>query len=305
MLTLTHVYILCGIYLIIFALLSFRDKKNNHRLGTGLFWLLYGITFLAGDWLSHEIAGGMIICMALIVVSKQMGKGDYHETSPEKRQSYASKLGNRVFLPVLCVGVITFLLAALSNLGALVSFALASVLAFLVALLLTRESPAQTFQEGRRLLDAIGWAAILSQLLAALGVLFDKAGVGTIVSQVVASVIPTNSALAVTIAYCLGMALFTMIMGNAFAAFAVITSGIGIPLVIAGHGANPLIAGPIAMLSGYCGTLLTPMAANFNIVPAALLEMNDRHGVIRAQAPLALLLLVANICLLYWLGFGS
>ena len=305
MFTLTHVYILCGIYLIIFALLSFRDKKNKHRLGTGFFWLFCGITFFAGDWLSNEVAGGMILCMALIVLSRQMGRGEYDEASTEKRQSYASRLGNRVFLPVLCVGIITFLLAALSSLRALVSFALASVLALLVALLLTRESPTQTFQEGRRLLDAIGWAAILSQLLAALGALFDKAGVGTIVSQCVASIIPTDNALAVTVAYCLGMALFTMIMGNAFAAFAVITSGIGIPLVIAGHGANPLIAGPIAMLSGYCGTLLTPMAANFNIVPAALLEMKDRHGVIRAQAPLALLLLIANICLLYGLGFGS
>lgn len=32
------------------------------------------------------------------------------------------------------------------------------------------------------------------------------------------------------------------------------------------------------MLSGFCGTLMTPMAANFNIVPAALLELSDRNG---------------------------
>ena len=39
----------------------------------------------------------------------------------------------------------------------------------------------------------------------------------------------------------------------------------------------------IGMLSGFCGTLMTPMAANFNIVPAALLELADRNAVIKAQ----------------------
>ena len=45
--------------------------------------------------------------------------------------------------------------------------------------------------------------------------------------------------------------------------------------------AAPLAA--IGMLSGYCGTLLTPMAANFNLVPAALLELKDPNAVIRQQ----------------------
>ena len=58
--------------------------------------------------------------------------------------------------------------------------------------------------------------------------------------------------------------------------------------------------GPIAMLAGYCGTLLTPMAANFNIVPTALLEMKDQYGVIKAQWPIAVTLLVFNILLMYY-----
>jgi uncharacterized membrane protein len=58
------------------------------------------------------------------------------------------------------------------------------------------------------------------------------------------------------------------------------------------------------MFSGYCGTLLTPMAANYNIVPAALLELPDRYGVIRAQIPTALMLLLVNILLLNLLMFN-
>ena len=305
MLTLDHVYLLCGIYLVLFGVLSFGDSKNLKRFGTGLFWLVYGITFLGGSALGNENAGWMVILMAVIVAAKQMGHGDYHETSKEEKNASAQQLGNRLLIPVLAVGVITLILAATTKLGALVSFGIASIVAIVIALAITRGAPLQTFHEGRRLIDAIGWAAILSQLLAALGSLFAKAGIGKIVSDIVASAIPTDSALAVMIAYCLGMAVFTIIMGNAFAAFAVITSGIGIPLVIVAHGANPLIVAPIAMLAGYCGTLMTPMPANFNIVPAALLEMQSKYGVIRAQLPLAIALLAANILLMYFLGFHS
>ena len=104
-------------------------------------------------------------------------------------------------------------------------------------------------------------------------------------------------------AYTFGMAIFTMVMGNAFAAFPVMTAGIGLPLIVQRFGGDPAIMGAIGMLSGFCGTLMTPMAANFNIVPAALLELKDRNGVIRAQVPTALLLLLANTALMYVLVF--
>ncbi|MBS0213172.1 MAG: DUF979 family protein [Proteobacteria bacterium] len=89
----------------------------------------------------------------------------------------------------------------------------------------------------------------------------------------------------------------------AFAAFPVMTAGIGLPLLIHAHGANAAVVGSLGMLTGYCGTLLTPMAANFNIVPAVLLELPDRNGVIRAQWPTALVLLVVNLALMAWLAF--
>jgi uncharacterized membrane protein len=45
------------------------------------------------------------------------------------------------------------------------------------------------------------------------------------------------------------------------------------------------------------------MAANFNIVPAALLELKNQYGVIKAQVPTALAMLAANIVILYVAGF--
>mgnify|MGYP002536851814 FL=1 len=91
------------------------------------------------------------------------------------------------------------------------------------------------------------------------------------------------------------MVLFTMIMGNAFAAITVMTVGIGAPFVLA-YGANPVVIGMIALTCGYCGTLMTPMAANFNIVPVAILNMKDRWGVIKNQVLVGLIMLVFQIC---------
>ena len=88
-------------------------------------------------------------------------------------------------------------------------------------------------------------------------------------------------------------------MGNAFAAFPVITLGIGLPFIVQQHGGNPAIMAAIGMLCGYCGTLLTPMAANFNVVPVMLLELKDKNAVIKAQVPIALTILAANILLMY------
>jgi uncharacterized membrane protein len=48
---------------------------------------------------------------------------------------------------------------------------------------------------------------------------------------------------------------------------------------------------------------MTPMAANFNLVPAALLELRDQYGVIKVQLATALPLLVVNILLIYLLAF--
>jgi uncharacterized membrane protein len=113
---------------------------------------------------------------------------------------------------------------------------------------------------------------------------------------------PDNRFLLVVI-YCAGMALFTMVMGNAFAAFPVMTAGIALPFLIQGQHANPAPLVTIGMLAGYCGTLMTPMAANYNIVPAALLELKNKYEVIKVQIPTAIPLLIANILLMYVIVF--
>lgn len=302
MITLDHIYYLIGFLLLVFSVYTLLDKQHRAKWGTALFWAIYGVTFLFGKEIPGPIVGGLVVVMAGITSCKGLGSGFYGEAASAQKQSEAKKFGNWLFFPTLVVPIITFAIAKFTTLGALIGLGIGSIAGLVVALLMTRETLPHAGNEGRRLIDGIGWAVILSQFLAALGFLFDKAGVGKVVANLVSSVVSPENVLAIVIAYCVGMAIFTIIMGNAFAAFAVITTGIGIPLLVVMHGADPAIVGVLGMLAGYSGTLMTPMAANFNVVPAALLEMTDKNGVIKAQIAVALPMLLINILLMIWLA---
>jgi len=281
---------------------ALRTAGQEARFGTAIFWFLVGIAFIFGDWIPPVVVGVMVVVMALLSAMKQVRFGKFEVSSDEERQASANRIKGKLFVPALILAVVSFAVAQWTNLGAVNAVGLGGLAAFVFMLIVARTSPMQGIQEAGRILSQVGAMAILPQVLAALGALFTAAGVGTAISSLVSNVVPEGNIWFGVIAYCLGMALFTMIMGNAFAAFAVMTAGIGIPFVFA-YGADPLIASALAMTAGFCGTLLTPMAANFNIVPAALLEMKDKYGVIKAQAPVAIIMLVVHIILMRFLAF--
>ncbi|WP_371373021.1 DUF979 domain-containing protein [Sporomusa aerivorans] len=316
LISLNHIYFILGALIAVVALLSFLDKGNPKRFLTGSFWGLYAVSFLFGNMISPVYMGVLAIAMAVIAGCGGVRMGKHEEAAVETRSDKAKKLGNWLFMPALLIPVITiigtlglkdFKVGSLQLLDkaniTLVSLGMACVLALVAAMLLTKDKGLQPVKESRRLFDAIGWAAVLPQMLATLGALFAAAGVGQVVSNLVGAAIPVDNKFMVVLAYGVGMALFTMIMGNAFAAFPVMTAGIGLPLVVKMHGGDPAVLAAIGMFSGYCGTLMTPMAANYNIVPAALLDLPDKNGVIKAQVPTALMLLAVNIFLMYFLVF--
>lgn len=185
----------------------------------------------------------------------------------------------------------------------LIGFGIGCVIALVIACIITRDSVGQSMRETRRLVDALSWAAVLPQMLGMLGLVFSDAGVGKAVAHVTTSYIDMDVRFVAVAVYCIGMALFTVIMGNGFAAFPVMAGGVGVPVLVGVFHVNPAMMAAIGMFSGYCGTLMTPMAANFNIVPAALLELPDKNAVIRVQVPTGLDILAANIVLLNVFGF--
>lgn len=310
MIGLAQVYLLAGLAFAAFALLSARDRGNPRRWINAAFWGLLAASMLAGDRLG-DFGNGLLVLALVALAAKGLGRGS-GGASVEQRGAEAARRGNRLFLLALVIP-----LAALAGtLGfkqvpalvdpkqvTLVSLALGVVLALALGMAWLRPRVLEPLEDGRRLMDAVGWAAILPQMLASLGAVFALAGVGEVVGGLMSGVIPNGSLIGAVIAYGLGMALFTMVMGNAFAAFPVMASAIGLPLLIHQHHGDPAVVAAIGMLAGFCGTLMTPMAANFNIVPAALLDLKDRNAVVRAQIGTALPLLAINIALIWLLAF--
>ena len=316
MITLHWLYSLAGAMFAAFALLSALDRSHTKRFGNAAFWGLMALSLLAGDRIGDFGNGLLVLGLAGLAGFGFIGRSHPPTTSETERQGWSDRLGNKLFLPALIipvtalVGTLAYNYTALGSFGWIEAkretyvFLGLGVLLALGAIFAWLRPPAiAPLQEGRRLIDAIGWAAVLPQMLASLGVLFAAAGVGDAIGSLARMVIPEGSIFLTVAMFGIGMAIFTMVMGNALAAFPVMVAAIGVPLLIQGYGGDPAVVGAIGMLAGFCGTLMTPMAANFNLVPAALLELKDQYGVIRAQVATALPLLALNILLIYLLAF--
>ena len=270
-------YMMVGLYMGITMIFTLKDTNHKTRIGTATFWGILSLT-------------------------KQINVGTIKQLDETFTQLKADKLGLRIFIPSLSIATIAMLIASFTDLSGTVAIGISSTLTLILTFAITKASPKELLEDTNRMYQSMGSFTVLPQLLASLGALFTAAGVGDKISSIISGVIPSGNILAGVIAYCVGMALFTMIMGNAFAAFSVITVGVGVPFVFA-QGGDPIVCSVLALTAGYCGTLLTPMAANFNVLPAALLELKDKNAVIKVQAPIAIILLLAHILLMYTLGF--
>jgi uncharacterized membrane protein len=316
-------YWLCGLLFVLIALQVVNDRGNPKRLGSAAFWGLLGVSFGYGTFVVNKQAPAWLLGIAVIAIAILAGagfpaRGQERTTTPAERTRFADRFGNKLFIPALVIPVVAAIFGAWlakvklgdgkllleSGSATIIGLGVASILALIVGMALFRvKSPAVPLHEGRRLLEHIGWAAILPQMLATLGLLFTASGVGKAVGRVTDHLVPKGSLIAAVALYCIGMAIFTIIMGNAFAAFPVMTAAVGWPLLVQQFHGTPAVVFAIGMLAGFCGTLCTPMAANFNLVPAALLEMKDQYGPIKAQIPTAIPLLACNIVLMYIFAF--
>lgn len=294
------VYPVAGLAFLAFALSAWR---GGSRWNAG-FYALVALSFLAGDYLGDIGNGVLALGLAGIAGAGRMWR--------EPARAPIQHRGNGLFAVALVIPAAavlgTFVFKAMPGVvdpkqATLVALAVGVLAALAIGYVWLRPGVAAPFEAGRRLMDGVNWAAVLPQMLASLGAVFAISGVGEVVGGLIGHAIPAGSLFGAVLAYGLGMALFTIVMGNAFAAFPVMAAAIGIPILVRQFGGDPAVVAAIGMLAGFCGTLLTPMAANFNVVPAALLDLKDPYGVIKAQAPTALPLLAVNIGLLWWLAF--
>jgi uncharacterized membrane protein len=312
LLNLETVYVMAGMVLLVFALMTFRDRANPHRYASGVFWLLLAIAFIFGSLLPPWLTGILVLAMVAIDGLGRVSRGAYDEAGKEQQAAQAARLRNRIFWPVISIPLVTFAFAlvfrllgfdsAAINRAALVGLGLGGLVAMLLALRITGSTARTMFNEGRRINDTMGALSLLPQLLASLGVIFTAARVGELIAAGIQYIIPGNSLFLLILANCIGMTVFTIVMGNSFAAFPVIASGVLVPLIVKPFGVDPAMAAIITLTAGSSGTLMTPMAANFNIVPTALLNMKDPYGVIKFQLPFALTIWTLHVLLMWMMA---
>lgn len=317
------IYILCGIVSIMVGIRALKNKKSP--IGTCAFWVILGILFAGGKFIINSFTQGgaflgfLIMILGCLTLTNQVSMGEFEPVPDEERIRNGKKVGHWIWIPALGIGFIAMFLAKIKVFKIVVGYAennapiyfnftsaqvlgLTALISVLIAALMTGAKYKETKEDTIKMVMQIGSSSLLPQLLGALGTVFAAAGVGDIIGQGVAAIVPPHAKVFGVIAYCLGMVVFTMIMGNAFAAFTVITIGVGIPFVIA-NGGDPAIIGALGMTCGYCGTLITPMAANFNIVPGAILETKNKYTIMKVQAPFAIVFIALHVVLMLVFGF--
>lgn len=288
-------YICIGLVACYSAYRNAIDESNPHRYGTAFFWGMLGLLFILGKWLPSSLTGLFVLLLVIPVILGKTSKGKLEKPSEEEMQKGYQKIGMKIFIPALCIGLTALCFALFTEISSIVGVGVGVGIAICILMMMSKENRSTIFlKDARRMLDTIGPMSLLPILLATLGAVFTAAGVGEVISSMVSHIIPSGSLTIGIMVYAIGMALFTMVMGNAFAAITVMSVGIGAPFVLS-LGADPTIVGSLALTCGFCGTLITPMAANFNMVPVAILEMKDKYGVIKKQIVVAVILFIFQL----------
>lgn len=290
------VWIIVGLIAFYAGIKNLLDKENPSRIGTAIFWCSFGVVTALGSWLPPKVSGALVIVMCMPAIFKKVKVGRVNAPTKEYTKAQYSKIGMKIFVPALTVAVMSLFFALFSNVSSMVGITIGVVISMVLLMVYSKDNKPKVFlDDSERFLSLMGPLCMLPQLLGCLGGVFTAAGVGDVVAGLVGNVVPEGNVNLGIVVYAIGMMLFTMIMGNAYAAITVMTVGIGGPFVLA-YGANPVVIGMLALTCGFCGTLCTPMAANFNIVPVAILDMKDRWGVIKNQVLVAIIMITIQIC---------
>lgn len=290
------VWIIVGLIAFYAGIKNLMDKENPSRIGTAIFWCSFGVVTALGSWLPPKVSGALVIVMCMPAIFKKVKVGRVNAPTKEYTKAQYSKIGMKIFVPALTVAVMSLFFALFSNVSSMVGITIGVAISMVLLMVYSRDNKPKVFlDDSERFLSLMGPLCMLPQLLGCLGGVFTAAGVGDVVAGLVGNVVPEGNVNLGIVVYAIGMMLFTMIMGNAYAAITVMTVGIGGPFVLA-YGANPVVIGMLALTCGFCGTLCTPMAANFNIVPVAILDMKDRWGVIKNQVLVAIIMITIQIC---------
>lgn len=320
------IYAALGLFFFYTALIVARRGTWRNGAIAG-FWGLYGLNFVAGSAL-EDFANGLIVIgmtMLALFMCERPPSPTVVEMAPAVSAEVVSPILNpnremagvgQLLPPLLVVPVVAVIFVLVAPFlhwdhqvlidpkrANQIGYVIATLAGLAVAWWRLRPPAGLPFSAGSALVRRVGWPLILPQTLAMLGGVYMAAGLNHQLGDVLSMVLPVGNRLAAVLGYTFGMLLVSALIGNAFAAFPILFGALGLPVLVHGFGLSAAPVAAIGMLCGFSGTLLTPMAVNFNIVPVSLLDLRDRFAVIRAQVPAALFVFSGNTLLLYGLTF--
>jgi len=303
MLDISFAYNMVGLLFAIYSLISLANKKNSikKRILQFLFWGVYAGTYVLPGKVSDFEMGAAVFVLVFISLSGAFNtdKKNTVETDTVKVNS----LGGYIFIPAISVPLVMALGVIISKelqfivrgSETLVMLSISTCLVFFISTVVFRDNPISTFGRSEKIMESIGINVLLPQMLAMLGGVVLTFGMGDSVTQLISQHSQHIGKNSIIVIYSVGMLLLSMAMGNAFAAFPIMTAGIGMPFIINNYGGDPAILCVLGMLCGFCGTMLTPIAANFNLLPAMLLGIERKGLIIKEQLITALVVFLFNI----------
>jgi uncharacterized membrane protein len=273
------------------------DQWQRSR-GSAVFWLLLGTLFAFGSFLPNRVSGLLLLAMVLIDAAGWVKPGERTEPAAEMSPGVAWPVFT-IALVLMATGLLGPRLGLDATQAAVCGLALGSLAGAALALYLTGDTLRQLLRCGSALNQTIGSVSILPQLLASLGAVLAAAHLGPKLAGWLGPLAGTSLFGAVVMT-CLAMSGLSALTGNSFAAYPVAAGGILVPLLLQKTGADPSALAVWTLTVGACGTLVTPMAANFNLVPAALLDLPDPYGVLKKQWPFGVAMWTGHV-LWMWL----
>ena len=109
-------YCLIGLISIYVAFKNLKDKENKNSVGSFVFWFDLGVMFVLGKLLPALADGILLIILVLPPIFKKVSPGNEPEPTLEEMEQNNKKIGTKVFVPAVCIGLFA-LLAAFLKIG--------------------------------------------------------------------------------------------------------------------------------------------------------------------------------------------
>ena len=114
-------YCLIGLISIYVAFKNLKDKENKNSVGSFVFWFDLGVMFVLGKWLPALADGILLIILVLPPILKKVSPGNEPEPTLDEMEQNNKKIGAKVFVPAVCIGLFALLAAFFTKISPLVA----------------------------------------------------------------------------------------------------------------------------------------------------------------------------------------